>query len=291
MRLFISKVINRVINRVLVIRHYSIRRRDIWFYEHYFSVARYVTSFLRLFVGADRMKHADVLEFGCGDGITALGVSKSVGKLHAVDLTTAFEHLPEKARTLLLKNGLPENLEFHQVVQNESLPFDHNFFDAAFSWSVFEHVKDLPGALKNIYGVLRCGGVLFIQIAPLYYSAYGSHLKRLGIKPWEHLILSDEELFAVLKNRKTNIGKREQDILYEKSDREEFYNYLLNEYKSLNKKTIKEIVYCCESAGFSVENLHLGRDYLHMPNKYLLRKYDRQELINRELWIILRKPN
>ena len=199
--------------------------------------------------------------------------------------------MPEKAHTLLCKGSLPDNLKFHQTDENGPLPFNHGYFDAAYSWSVFEHVKNVSGALESIFGVLKSGGVLFIQIAPLYYSAYGSHLGRLGIKGWEHLIFTDEELATNLKNRKLKIRKREQDILYEKSDSEAFWKYLFNEYRSLNKKTVKELVAYCEAVGYSIENLYLSHEYWLRPDKKLLEKYDRQELMNKELWLVLRKPN
>ncbi len=57
-----------------------------------------------------------------------------------------------------------------------SLPWADQSFDLAFSSCAFEHIQELPRALKEIARVLRPGGVLVTAFAPIWSCAVGHHL-------------------------------------------------------------------------------------------------------------------
>lgn len=65
-------------------------------------------------------------------------------------------------------------------------------YDAAFSWSVFEHLPNPRKALENVVGALRPGGLAYISIH-LYTSISGHHDIRAfsgqldRLPPWGHL--------------------------------------------------------------------------------------------------------
>ena len=61
--------------------------------------------------------------------------------------------------------------------------------DAIYSWSVFEHIprEQIPGIMEDLYALLPAAGLFFLQIEPLYFSPFGSHLRRFIDTPWAHL--------------------------------------------------------------------------------------------------------
>lgn len=76
-----------------------------------------------------------------------------------------------------------------------ALEFPDNRFDFAFSRAVFEHIDDVPAACRELYRVLRPGGLAFIE-AHLFPSLSGGHnLEWAGapgkrpsrVPPWDHL--------------------------------------------------------------------------------------------------------
>jgi hypothetical protein len=70
--------------------------------------------------------------------------------------------------------------------------------DVVITWSVFEHVSNVPELLAEIRRVLVNDGLLFIQIWPLFFSEHGSHLWPWFDEPFPHLRLEDEDLGAEL---------------------------------------------------------------------------------------------
>lgn len=57
-----------------------------------------------------------------------------------------------------------------------AIPWPDQSFDLAFSSCAFEHIQELPRALKEIARVLRPGGVLVTSFAPIWSCAVGHHL-------------------------------------------------------------------------------------------------------------------
>lgn len=286
MNLWVAKLANRL----LALRHIQLRRRNVWFFEHYYCVARHILATLKSAMGSEALRDARVLEIGCGDGITALAVSQEAMEVQAVDLTRAFDGLSNKVSTLLEVDSLPSNLHFHQVKEGKPMPFTDASFDAVYSWSVFEHVANVYQVLSDTHRILKSNGLHFIQIAPLYHSAFGSHLRRLGIKPWEHLLLSDKELAVELKKRTGAIVDREKDWLFEAASGESYVDYLLSEYQRLNKITTGALVSAAKQAGFTIEQCQVGSEPFLRPHPDLQRRFDKRELLERELWLLLRKP-
>jgi SAM-dependent methyltransferase len=91
-----------------------------------------------------------------------------------------------------------------------ALPFDDESFDVVFSSCAFEHFPDMDRALAECHRVLRPGGALFSQWAPIWSHACGHHLwttdddgGRISfsdpvIPAWGHLLLTEAELEAYL---------------------------------------------------------------------------------------------
>ena len=86
-------------------------------------------------------------------------------------------------------------LDLRRLSITERLPFPDAHFDAIISNAVFEHVPDVPAALREVGRVLKTEGVLHIAIH-LFPSLSGGHNMRWAfpdsdppedVPPWDHL--------------------------------------------------------------------------------------------------------
>lgn len=99
----------------------------------------------------ERTKASNVLDVGCGDGNSADLFAEWAPEIRWVGVDIA--HSPEvNARTR-------SDLEFHTFDGTE-LPFSDNSFDLVYSSQVLEHVRHPGALLKDIFRVLRPGGML-----------------------------------------------------------------------------------------------------------------------------------
>lgn len=100
-----------------------------------------------------------VLELGCGTGSTALRLADGVQGYLATDISTAMIAIAEQKQT---REAIP-GLNF-RVATVEALAPDERF-DAVLGFSYLHLVRDLPGTLERIRGLLAEGG-LFISKTP-----------------------------------------------------------------------------------------------------------------------------
>lgn len=87
---------------------------DAWFQGHFEYAAQTVIEWLGKELEAE---DAELLDFGCGDGITALSVALNARpkRLLGVDIRQAFSRLDQLAKDQLDLDALPDVLEFRQV--------------------------------------------------------------------------------------------------------------------------------------------------------------------------------
>ncbi len=124
-----------------------------------YELEPYIPEFAKFYEG----KGKDILEIGVGMGTDHSEWAKSNPKsLSGVDLTPrAIEHT--KKRLSLL--GLTSNL---READAERLPFDDHSFDLIYSWGVLHHSPNTPQAIKEVFRVLRPGGIARIMIYHKY---------------------------------------------------------------------------------------------------------------------------
>jgi SAM-dependent methyltransferase len=167
-----------------------------WFGKHFQHAALTITNYL---LGDSELLKGRILDVGCGDGITDLGIAlrKKPLELVGIDPFPDFERLP----TALSDAGLspdiiPKCLRFLPADANQ-LPFPDDHFDVVLSWGSVEHMAGgYARALREMRRVLRPDGLL--MIAPgLYYSDVGNHLGEFKFaqrEPYVHLKRSREWL-------------------------------------------------------------------------------------------------
>jgi SAM-dependent methyltransferase len=195
-----------------------------WFEEHYREAPQQIVDFL----AGDGLSLTDLTigDIGCGDGIIDLGLFTLARPLRLI----GFDIQPTDTAALLADArraghdfaALPEGLEF-RTNAGTSLPADDATFDVLVSWSTFEHVADPVALLREMRRVLKPGGVLFLQIWPLYWSEHGSHLW-----PWY------PEGYAQLDHDDDEIQRRLRDA---EPGREADVAFVLDEFHHLNQIT------------------------------------------------------
>lgn len=120
-----------------------------------YELEPYLEPFARFHEGCGK----DVLEIGVGMGADHLEWAKARPRsLCGVDLT---ERAVAFTRERLAAWGYESNL---QVADAEKLPFPNNAFDIVYSWGVLHHSPNTPGAIEEVYRVLRPGGLARIMI-------------------------------------------------------------------------------------------------------------------------------
>lgn len=261
---------------------------DSWFHSHYIAAPHIIVSALA--------PHTDlstcaVLDVGCGDGIMALGVHRAgAGKVVGVDLTRAFDSLLPRASAVIGLPAVPEQVSFRQGRPGQPMPADDGEFDVVYSWSVFEHVDGVPALLSDTARVLRSGGFFYLQISPLYYSPFGSHLMRLIEEPWAHLLHAPKDYEAMAAAAGDHTRAEEKDLLYLQNEFEQVKRYLIGEYHSLNRIRTVELVDAVRAAGFEILSCELGQVRHLTPPPALTAQHDLHDLLTSEIRLLMRKP-
>jgi SAM-dependent methyltransferase len=98
---------------------------------------------------------SSVLEIGCGSGVYALHIAKTIGcTITGLDIN-AFG--VQNANQLASRRGLPQ-AHFEVCDVSKPLPFADQTFDAVFSNDVLCHIPGRPALLAEMYRVLKPGG-------------------------------------------------------------------------------------------------------------------------------------
>ena len=160
-----------------------------WFYKHFDHAARTTISYL---LGDSPLLKGRILDVGCGDGITDLGIAlrKRPIEFIGIDPFRGYEHLPDILKQAHIPIAcMPDCLRFMAADAN-AIPFSDDHFDVVISWGSVEHIKDgYSQALREIRRVLKPQGLLMIHPG-LFYSDVGNHLGEFRFareEPYVHL--------------------------------------------------------------------------------------------------------
>jgi SAM-dependent methyltransferase len=167
-----------------------------WFFKHFDHAAETVIHY---FLGDSPLLRGRVLDVGCGDGITDLGIAlrRPAREFIGIDPFRGYERLGEILDAAQVPSDVvPDTLEFMPADANH-LPFPDDHFDVVLSWGSLEHIAGGYGrALAEIRRVLRPDGLFFVHPG-LYYSDVGGHLGEFAFARAEshmHLKLPRDQL-------------------------------------------------------------------------------------------------
>jgi SAM-dependent methyltransferase len=196
----------------------------------------------------------DILDFGCGEATTALGMAlqKAPRRVVGVEIQDEYLRCLPLAKEQLGLDELPPNLELIKVFPGE-MHSKTDRFDLIYSWSVFEHVEQpfIQPILEALRSMLKPSGLLFLQIAPLYYSAEGSHLKPWIPEPWAHLRYQHSVYKKMLEAGCPDEAERKT---------------LWSVFTTLNKVTADQLVDLSNRAGFEVLRDYRTQDEITVPS-------------------------
>ncbi len=251
-----------------------------WFFRHFDHAAR---TIIHLFFREDERLRGRVLDVGCGDGITDLGIALRMQpeELIGVDPFRGYERLPEICREHQLPQALrqPPNLSFRPDDANQ-LDFDDNRFDVVLSWGSLEHIAGgYDRALAEIKRVLRPGGLFFAHPG-LFYGSVGNHLGEFFDDPWIHLKLDEQEL----RERVLSRQPRYMDRAGEESSPAQYWQW----YKELNPITVDGFERELRELGFEPRRFALRTDPVvdYSPQ---LQQYSMSTLGLAELYVVCEK--
>jgi SAM-dependent methyltransferase len=222
-----------------------------WFSEHFDQAADQVLAFL----GDDgiSLEGRRVADVGCGDGIIDLGLALKgkPAELVGFDLMDVdTEGLLRSAATAGVAESLPESLHFERS-QPVFLPAPDDHFDIVVSWSVFEHVDDPVGLLREVRRVLSSDGVLFVQLWPFYASEHGGHLWPHYGGGYPHELRRDEQILGEIEGERATDPRRSAE----------------DEFRSLNRITLDDLHRALLVNHFAVAKLELLTHAVHIPRE------------------------
>lgn len=215
-----------------------------------------------------------VLDFGCGEGIAAASFALRHPTATVFGVDIAPPDLGNLGAKFAEQIGLdiPHNL-FLLFSEPGTLPAEIHDMDLIFAWSVFEHVSfsQLAETMRLLKGRLRTGGLLVLQINPLYFSPKGSHLYRYDPTPWTHLLNEPDTLRAMVMNSRWPETTKVREWA---------------QFETLNRVTADDIRDAALVAGLSVafeERLPVTE----VPPPRLTFAYNRDALVTQEIRLLL----
>jgi SAM-dependent methyltransferase len=237
------------------------RGHDSWFFRHFDHAAEVIIDYM---LGNSALLSGKILDVGCGDGITDLGVFLRTQPelLVGIDLVRAYERLPQVLQDNHLNVEMPGNL-IHIAQDANRIPYEDNFFDVVISWGSVEHIAGgYLQTLREIKRVLRPDGLLFIHPG-LYYGLLGHHLGEFSSEPFFHLTKTEEEIRELVFSKEPQLMDRSG---YENVSREDFWRC----YTELNPISV---------TAFEAELRELGFEFYRAA----LRTVDRVEYTDPKL--------
>lgn len=130
-------------------------------------------------------KEIKILDWGCGHGQCSF-ILKNLG--------LAVEAADVDERPILKNKGIT----FTRLTHEFKLPFSDDSFEAITSFGVLEHVPNEPESLKEIYRVLKPGGLFFCFNLPYFYS-YGQRLAHLRDNYYHDRLYLESKIKKILK--------------------------------------------------------------------------------------------
>lgn len=243
-------------------------------------------------LGVELVSDGRLLDFGCGDGITALGLAQryAANNVLGVDISQTQKKLATVAKRELGLRRLPKSLQFKVIKPGQSLSGNISV-DAIFSWSTFEHIdlKLIDGILADLYASLTKGGRFFLQINPLYYSPFGSHLGRFELPHWAHLLWDEQTVKNAVLNFAGNIPAEELEENFHARTLDEYKLFIFEEYLKLNKITVPELKERLMRIGFRLVREEAGR-VSFVPPDVLREKYPYEDLVTDDIKLLFVKP-
>ena len=170
---------------------------------------------------------------------------KIIASKHKADEAIGINLVTEK--NVLLENCMVLNGDIRKT------KFADDYFDVIISSSVFEHIQNFDQAIKEMYRVLKPGGLLYSHFGPIWSTSYGHHLWmdfdsksynywNFELPPFSHLLMSKEEMFEYCF-QKTNNKDLSNSIVSFVFESDAQNRLMYEDYENIVKNSLFEIVF------------------------------------------------
>lgn len=139
-------------------------------------------------------KSDNVLDFGCGTGITTVKLSENVARIHAIDSSDKMINI---ARKKVFDQGL-SNVDFKTIALDD-VELNENSYDVILAFNVLYFIKDIDSTLDKVSKLLKPGG-LFISATDCLgekksiFTLIQMILSKVGMIPFmQHFRMQDLE--------------------------------------------------------------------------------------------------
>lgn len=239
---------------------------------------RFVTEFHRITGWTENLcdlQNANIYDFGCGGGVAALSFALTCpdAMVYGTDIKNNISKtLKDHAQKQLGINDLPSNLTL-QTLSSGNVLDEKNTINLIYSWSVFEHIRRdqiLDILIKLKKDTLVEGGLFYLQINPLYFSSRGAHLYTHVAEPWCHLLHQHDVL---------------KELVFSSDKNRQAYDW--EQYETLNRITVDELLVFFEKAGFKLIREQRIKTEIEPPEQ-LTAIYNKDVLITDEVMALFR---
>lgn len=120
-----------------------------------------------------------VLDWGCGRGSDVIHLIRKGMAAYGAEISP---ETIERGKPLFDAFGLDHAALLKPIQPENSTSYPSSFFDAVISYQVLEHVEDLDSAAREMYRIMKPGGVS-IHLYPAHHRLVEGHL-RMPLVHW-----------------------------------------------------------------------------------------------------------
>lgn len=122
-----------------------------------------------------------VLDVGCAYGALVYVLRKLGIEAFGIDISEWAKNISPVNKYILLED-----------LNKDSVPFNNEYFDCIIAINFFEHIKKLSYCMREVYRILKRGGMLYVSI-PLYSEETLKdpyHVSIFPLKIWLRMFIS-----------------------------------------------------------------------------------------------------
>lgn len=161
-------------------------------HKRFLKIARRTTEF------SSGNKPSKILEIGYTSGGESIIAFEKMGfDAHAIDYFFN-DSVQQSTRHEYIKKLTKSNVTFHVGDISKETPFKDETFDIIYSKSVIEHILDVKSAFKEMFRILKKGGVIIHNYGSFQMPGGGHSLGILD-SPWAHIRLDESEYYDYIR--------------------------------------------------------------------------------------------
>jgi SAM-dependent methyltransferase len=236
-------------------------------YDPYSTWSRGVQRADALIRRIDQLKTpgVQILEAACGDGMTGFAL-EAFG--HDVTLTDLEDWRDARAR----------DMPFEAADICNALPMADGQFAVCATYNSFEHFPSPEIALAEMLRVLKPGGWLFAEFAPLYAGPWGLHAYRSLRMPFPQFLFSE----AFWRRKLDHLGIR--DLNRSMDNLQPMNRWTVRQFRDLWARSGCEVLHCSE--GKAQPHLDLIEEF---PKSFQGRRLTLEDVTTQSIQVLLRK--